>query len=98
VGWGSTYGPIHQAVKIARAEGLDVSHIHIRYLNPFPKNLGELLKGFEQVVVPEMNTGQLVTMLRSTYLVPAEGLNKVNGKPFKSSEILDAIRSHLEVA
>ena len=98
VGWGSTYGPIHQAVKIARAEGLDVSHIQIRYLNPFPKNLGELLKGFEQVVVPEMNTGQLVTMLRSTYLVPAEGLNKVNGKPFKSSEILDAIRSHLEVA
>ena len=98
VGWGSTYGPIHQAVKIARAEGLDVSHIHIRYLNPFPSNLGELLEGYGQVVVPEMNAGQLVTMLRATYLVPAEGLNKVNGKPFKSSEILDAIRSHLEVA
>ena len=98
VGWGSTYGPIHVAVKVARAEGLDVSQLHIRYLNPFPSNLGELLRGFEQVVVPEMNTGQLVTMLRSTFLVPAEGLNKVNGKPFKSSEILDAIRSHLEVA
>lgn len=96
VGWGSTFGPIHQAVKIARAEGLDVSHIHIRYLNPFPRNLGDLLAGYDQVVVPEMNTGQLVTILRSTYLVPAEGLNKVNGKPFKSSEILDAIRSHLE--
>ena len=98
VGWGSTYGPIHQAVKIARAEGLDVAHIHIRYLNPFPSNLGELLSGYGQVVVPEMNAGQLVTMLRATYLVPAEGLNKVNGKPFKSSEILDAIRSHLEPA
>ena len=96
VGWGSTFGPIHQAVKIARAEGLDVSHIHIRYLNPFPPNLGELLGGFDKIVVPEMNAGQLVTMLRATFLVPAEGLNKVNGKPFKSSEILDAIRSHLE--
>ena len=96
VGWGSTFGPIHQAVKIARAEGLDVSHIHIRYLNPFPRNLGEMLKGFEQVLVPEMNNGQLVTILRSTYLVPAEGLNKVTGKPFKSTEILDAIRSHVE--
>jgi len=98
VGWGSTYGPIHQAVKQARAEGLDVSHIHVRYLNPFPRNLGELLKGFEQVMVPEMNAGQLVTILRSTYLVPAFGLNKVNGKPFKSAEIYQAIRGRLESA
>ncbi len=98
VGWGSTFGPIHQGVKQARAEGLDVSHIHIRYMNPFPRNLGDLLKGFSTVIVPEMNNGQLVTILRSTFLVPAEGVNKVNGKPFKSSEIVDAIRSHLEVA
>ena len=98
VGWGSTYGPIQQAVREARATGGDVSHIHIRYLNPFPRNLGELLKGFERVLVPEMNAGQLVTMLRSTYLVPAEGLNKVNGKPFKSAEILAAIRGRLEAS
>ncbi len=95
VGWGSTYGPIQQAVRNARAEGLDVSHIHVRYLHPFPRNLGDLLTGFGKVLVPEMNNGQLVTMLRSTYLVPAEGLDKINGKPFKSSEILDAIRSQL---
>jgi 2-oxoglutarate ferredoxin oxidoreductase subunit alpha len=98
VGWGSTYGPIHQAVRTARAEGLDVSHIHIRHLNPFPRNLGDLLRGFGKVLVPEMNNGQLVTILRGTYLIPAEGLSKVTGKPFKSSELLDAIRSHLGAA
>ena len=98
VGWGSTYGPIQQAVRMARAEGLDVSHIHVRYIHPLPRNLGDLLKGFGKVLVPEMNNGQLVTVLRSTYLIPAEGLDKVNGKPFKSSEILDAIRSQLGAA
>ncbi len=96
VGWGSTFGPIQQGVKQAIAEGLEVAHIHLRHMNPFPRNLGELLKGYEQVLVPEMNHGQLVTMLRSTFLVDAQGLNKVNGKPFKSSEILDAIRARLE--
>ena len=63
---------------------------------PFPKNLGELLAGFDRILVPEMNNGQLVTMLRSTYLLPAEGLNKVTGKPFKVAEVADAIRSRLE--
>ncbi len=96
VGWGSTFGPIHSGVQAARGLGLDVSHIHIRYLNPFPRNLGELLGGYGKVLVPEMNNGQLVTMLRSTYLVPAEKLSKVTGKPFKSAEILSAIRAHLE--
>lgn len=96
VGWGSTWGPIHKAVGEARARGLSVSHIHIRYLHPFPANLGELLRGFRQVLVPEMNTGQLVTMLRSTFLVPAEGLNKVTGKPFKVGELVAAIRARLE--
>ncbi len=96
VGWGSTFGPIQAAVKEAGAQGLDVAHIHVRYLNPFPRNLGELLAGFEHVLVPEMNAGQLVTMLRSTFLVPAEGLNKVTGKPFKGGEIADAIRARLE--
>jgi 2-oxoglutarate ferredoxin oxidoreductase subunit alpha len=96
VGWGSTYGPIYQAVKQLRAEGARVSHLHLRYLNPFPRNLGELLAGFDRVLVPEMNAGQLVTMLRSTYLVPAEGLNQVTGKPFKVADIANAIRARLE--
>ncbi len=95
VGWGSTYGPIYKAVQHARGEGLDVSHIHLRYLHPFPRNLGDLLRGFDCVIVPEMNNGQLVTMLRSTYLIAAEGLNKITGKPFKIAEVVDAIRSHL---
>jgi 2-oxoglutarate ferredoxin oxidoreductase subunit alpha len=98
VGWGSTYGPIQQAVREARAAGADVSHIHIRHLNPFPRNLAQLLRGFEKILVPEMNAGQLVMMLRSHFLVPAEGLNKVNGKPFKSAEILQAIRGKLEAS
>ena len=96
VAWGSTHGAIHQAVKRLRADGLEVSHIHIRYLNPFPSNLGQLLKGFDHILVPEMNAGQLVTILRSTYLLPAEGLNKVTGQPFKITEIVDAVRSRLE--
>jgi 2-oxoglutarate ferredoxin oxidoreductase subunit alpha len=96
VGWGSTFGPIHQAVKQVREEGQRVSHIHLRYLHPLPRNVGELLRGFDRVLVPEMNMGQLVTVLRATYLVPAEGLNKVQGRPFKISEILDAIRARLE--
>lgn len=96
VGWGSTWGPIHRAVAEARERGLAVSHIHIRYLHPFPANLGDLLRGFRRILVPEMNTGQLVTMLRATFLVPAEGLNKVSGKPFKIGEITAAIRARLE--
>lgn len=96
VGWGSTYGPIYKAVQRLRAEGCDVSQIHIRYLNPFPRNLGDLLRGFDNILVPEMNNGQLVTMLRSTYVIDAQGLNKVEGKPFKISELVSAIRSRLE--
>ncbi|HRZ10583.1 MAG TPA: 2-oxoacid:acceptor oxidoreductase subunit alpha, partial [Gemmatimonadales bacterium] len=83
VGWGSTFGPIHMAVQRARAEGRRVSHIHLRYISPFPRNLGELLKRFDRVIVPEMNNGQLVMLLRAAYLVPAERFSQVNGKPFK---------------
>src|SRR5881296_2187760 len=93
VGWGSTYGAIHQAVREARDDGLDVSHLHLRYLNPFPANLGDLLKRFDRVLVPEMNNGQLLQLLRAAYLVPAEGLSKVEGKPFKVAEIVHAIES-----
>jgi 2-oxoglutarate ferredoxin oxidoreductase subunit alpha len=96
VGWGSTFGPINRAVANVRREGKAVSHIHLRHLWPLPRNLGELLKGFERVLVPEMNTGQLVTLLRSQYLAPAHGLNKVMGRPFTISEIEAAIRSKLD--
>ncbi|MBL6690543.1 MAG: 2-oxoacid:acceptor oxidoreductase subunit alpha [Pseudomonadales bacterium] len=96
VGWGSTYGAIHQAVKRCRRENLDVSHIHIRYLNPFPANLGDLLAGYDQVLIPEMNTGQLVNIIRSKYLIDAKPLNKVSGQPFKISEVEFAIKSLLE--
>ena len=95
VAWGSTYGAVHQAVRQLREEGVSVSHIHVRYLHPFPRNLGELLGQFEHVLVPEMNAGQLVTMLRSQFLIPAEGLNKVQGKPFKIIEVVDAVRAKL---
>src|SRR3546814_10758954 len=71
VGWGSTFGPIHQAARRKRAEGVDVSHVHIRHIWPLPANLGELLKSFDKVIVPEMNTGQLKTVLRDPYLVAA---------------------------
>jgi 2-oxoglutarate/2-oxoacid ferredoxin oxidoreductase subunit alpha len=96
VGWGSTYGPISRAVLNMRNQGLDVAHVHLRYIWPLPRNLGELLKGFDQVLVPEMNKGQLVNLLRAQYLVDAKGLNKVTGKPFMIAEIEDAIRSRLE--
>ncbi len=97
VGWGSTFGPISRGVANVRAKGHDVAHIHIRYIWPLPKNLGELLGGYEKILVPEMNMGQLRTLLRSEYLVPAEGLNKVSGQPFKIAEIEKAILNHLGV-
>lgn len=95
VGWGSTYGPIIQAVRRARARGLKVSHIHIRHLWPLPRNLGDLLQGFRHVLVPEMNTGQLKTLLRDQYLVDAKPLSKVSGQPFRIAEIEAAIAQML---
>ncbi len=96
VGWGSTFGAINQAVHEALEQGEEVSHIHIRHLYPFPENLGDLLAGFHKIIVPEMNAGQLVVLLRSQYLVPAVGVNQVTGKPFKISEIRTAITHALE--
>lgn len=93
VGWGSTYGPIHQAVGRARARGIDVSHIHIRHIWPMPRNLGALLRSFDKVIVPEMNTGQLKTLLRDQFLVDVRPLNKVSGQPFTIGEIEAAIAS-----
>ena len=95
VGWGSTFGAIHQGVERARARGADVSHIHIRHLWPLPRNLGALLKSYEKILVPEMNTGQLKTVLRDQYLVDAKSLNKVSGQPFRIAEIEAAIEQAL---
>src|SRR5262249_3795898 len=87
VGWGSTYGAITAALGAARAKGRRVGHVHLRHLNPLPRNLGDVMQRYRKVVVPEMNMGQLLWVLRAKYLVPAEGLNKIQGKPFKQSEI-----------
>ena len=95
VGWGSTFGPIHQAVRRAIAAGKDVAHVHVRHIWPPPKNLGELLKGFERILVPEMNMGQYKTLLRDQYLVDAQSLTKVSGHPFRIAEIEAAIERAL---
>ena len=96
VGWGSTFGPINRAVNNVREkEGLDVSHIHIRHIWPLPRNLGQLLKSYDKVLVAEMNNGQLLTLLKSQYLVDAKGLLKVSGQPLKIEEVASAIRSQL---
>ncbi len=92
VGWGGTYGSIRTAVDRARAEGINVSALHLRHLNPMPANLGQVLRKFKKVLVPELNTGQLRLLLRAKYLVDARGLNKIQGKPFLVEEILQAIR------
>ncbi|MCB9567521.1 MAG: 2-oxoacid:acceptor oxidoreductase subunit alpha [Myxococcales bacterium] len=96
VGWGSTYGSISQGVRAARRRGVKVAHAQIRHLSPLPKNLGELLRSFKKILVPELNNGMLVKLLRSEFLVDAQGLNKIAGQPFKVAEIEAAIASHLE--
>lgn len=95
VGWGSTFGAIQQGVRRARAAGADVSHIHIRHIWPLPRNLESLLKSYERILVPEMNTGQLKTLLRDQYLVDAKSLSKVSGQPFRIAEIEAAIHQAL---
>lgn len=96
VGWGSTFGPIHQAVRRARAQGLDVSHVHVRHIWPLPKNLGDLLKGFDNVLVPEMNTGQFKTVLRDQFLIDAKPLTKTSGQPFTIGELEAAIGKYFD--
>ncbi len=91
LGWGSTAGAIKTAVRELISEGHDVAHIHLRHLNPFPKNLGELLAGYEKVLIPEMNCGQLSQLIRAKYLTPAIGFNKVQGLPFTTSELKNKI-------
>jgi 2-oxoglutarate ferredoxin oxidoreductase subunit alpha len=96
IGWGSTAGAIHGAVNSARRLGLSVSRAHLRYLNPFPKNLGEVLARFDKVLAPEMNLGQLALLLRARYLKDVVTFSKVQGRPFARQEILDKIQSILE--
>jgi 2-oxoglutarate ferredoxin oxidoreductase subunit alpha len=91
VGWGSTFGPIHQAVLRARKRGMDVSHVHVRHVWPMPRNLGDLLRSYDNVLVPEMNAGQFKTVLRDQFLVDAKPLNKTSGQPFAIAELEEAI-------
>src|SRR5262249_41465388 len=97
VAWGSTYGAITAAVKAQRAEGRKIGHVHLRHLNPLPANLGDVLKRFHRVLVPELNMGQLLWLLRAKYLVDAVGLNKIQGRPFKQAEVEQKIEDMLEV-
>jgi 2-oxoglutarate ferredoxin oxidoreductase subunit alpha len=95
LGWGSTYGSISSAVEKMQREGKSVSAAHLRYLNPFPKNLGDVLRGFETVIVPEMNLGQLCTMIRARYLIDAVAFSKVKGRPFQIREIVRKVEEYL---
>ena len=95
LGWGSTYGSITSAVEKMRNDGKSVSSAHLRHLNPFPKNLGQVLSGFETVIIPEMNLGQLATMIRARYLVDAVPFSKVKGRPFQIREIIRKVEEYL---
>lgn len=95
LGWGGTYGALAKATQVARSQGKKVSHVHLRHLNPLPKDLGDILRRFKHVLVPELNLGQLVRVIRAEFLVDAKGFNKIQGKPFKVSEILQKIEELL---
>jgi 2-oxoglutarate ferredoxin oxidoreductase subunit alpha len=94
--WGGTYGSVLAAVQHCISEGLSVAHAHLRYLNPFPKNLGEIIRNYEKVLIPELNTGQLRLLIRSMFLVDAQGFNKIQGKPFLIRELVARIHQILE--
>ncbi|MEV6178385.1 2-oxoacid:acceptor oxidoreductase subunit alpha [Streptomyces sp. NPDC052016] len=96
LGWGSTYGPITAAVRRLRAAGESIAQAHLRHLNPFPKNLGAVLKAYDKVVIPEMNLGQLATLIRARYLVDAHSYNQVNGMPFKAEQLASALKEAID--
>ncbi len=95
LGWGSTYGVIKTAVAELLAAGHSVAHAHLRYLRPFPKNLGDILDNYETVLIPEINNGQLIKIIRDKYLVDAKGYNKIMGVPITKAELIEAIKKHL---
>ncbi|MFC7814756.1 MULTISPECIES: 2-oxoacid:acceptor oxidoreductase subunit alpha [unclassified Streptomyces] len=96
LGWGSTYGPITAAVRRIRAEGGHIAQAHLRHLNPFPPNLGDVLKRYDKVVLPEMNLGQLATLVRAKYLVDVESYNQVNGMPFKAEQLATVLKEAID--
>ncbi|MEU1085294.1 2-oxoacid:acceptor oxidoreductase subunit alpha [Streptomyces sp. NPDC005892] len=96
LGWGSTYGPITAAVRRLRAAGDTIAQAHLRHLNPFPRNLGEILHRYDRVVIPEMNLGQLATLVRARYLVDAHSYNQVNGMPFKAEQLATALKEAID--
>ena len=98
LGWGSTYGSIAAGIRRIRARGLKVAQVHLRHLNPFPSNLGEILRSYDKILVPEMNLGQLRKLVRAEFLVDAQGLNKMTGQPFLAGEIERAILAQLGVS
>jgi 2-oxoglutarate ferredoxin oxidoreductase subunit alpha len=95
LGWGSTYGAIKSAVAELITEGESVAHTHLRYIRPFPRNLGDILKKFDQVLIPELNNGQLIRIIRDQYLIDAKGINKIMGIPFAKQEIKDEVKKML---
>lgn len=95
IGWGSTYGAIKSAVAELVSEGQAVSHVHLRYVRPFPKNLGEIISNFDKVLIPELNNGQLIKIIRDKFLVDAKGLNKIMGIPFTRADVLQEIKKML---
>jgi 2-oxoglutarate ferredoxin oxidoreductase subunit alpha len=96
LGWGSTFGPITAAVRRLRASGESIAQAHLRHLNPFPRNLGAVLKRYDRVVIPEMNLGQLATLVRAKYLVDAHSYNQVNGMPFKAEQLATALKEAID--
>ncbi|MEW2118534.1 2-oxoacid:acceptor oxidoreductase subunit alpha [Streptomyces sp. NPDC005474] len=96
LGWGSTYGPITAAVRRLRAAGESIAQAHLRHLNPFPRNLGEVLRRYDRVVIPEMNLGQLAMLIRAKYLVDAHSYNQVNGMPFKAEQLATALKEAID--
>jgi 2-oxoglutarate/2-oxoacid ferredoxin oxidoreductase subunit alpha len=96
LGWGSTYGAIKSACAQLQAQGASVSHAHLRYVRPFPKNLGDIIKNFDRVLIPELNNGQLVKIIRDVYMVDAKAYNKIMGIPFTKTELIDEMKEMLK--
>jgi 2-oxoglutarate ferredoxin oxidoreductase subunit alpha len=96
LGWGGTYGPIAAACRRVRRAGHAVAHAHLRHLNPFPRNTGDVLRRYDQVLIPEMNLGQLLKLVRAEFLVDAVGYNRVSGLPLRAAEVADAITALVE--
>ncbi|HZG00024.1 MAG TPA: 2-oxoglutarate ferredoxin oxidoreductase subunit alpha, partial [Chitinophagales bacterium] len=92
LGWGGTYGALKAATRECIAEGMQVSHAHLRYIKPFPKNLGEMLHSFDHVIIPEINNGQLIKVIRDKFLIPAIPFNKIQGVPFTKGELVTKIK------